>query len=175
MVFKMCHWQIGLYCAVAIRRTIDAIGQWSSFYPLNRIAWSASSAYWRFWTVQYSVSWTIFILFTFLSFDRHVNPILIQMFICFFFFTQCSSESFCWSFMIDVFICMASVIALIVFNKISTMDRSNNIEDSCIIDNIFGRNKHLKSKSHTILKAIGNFIRIDINKSHENWNQKQKS
>lgn len=85
MVFKMCHWQIGLYCAVAIRRTIDAIGQWSSFYPLNRIAWSASSAYWRFWTVQYSVSWTIFILFTFLSFDRHVNPILIQMFICFFF------------------------------------------------------------------------------------------
>lgn len=160
MVFEVCHWQIGVYCAIAIWPATDTISQWSLFHSLNRTPWPASSAYWRFWTVQYSVSRTIYIFAIWIirstcQSDTDSNVYLV-------FFTQCSSESFCWSFMIDVFICMASVIALIVFNKISTMDRSNNIEDSCIINNIFGRNKQLKSKSHTILKAIGNFITIDI-------------
>ncbi|XP_055298732.1 piezo-type mechanosensitive ion channel component-like isoform X4 [Sitodiplosis mosellana] len=68
------------------------------------------------------------------------------------------TQSFCWSFLIDVFLCMAGVIALIVYNKISTMRRSSSIEDSLIINNIFGRNKYLKSKSYAILKGIGIFF-----------------
>lgn len=46
------------------------------------------------------------------------------------------------------------------------MNRSTNIEDSIIIDNIFGRNKYLKSKNYAILKATGNVIAIGINGSY---------
>lgn len=72
-------------------------------------------------------------------------------------------QSFCWCFLMDVTLCGASIFALIFFNKLSTMERSNDIEESIILDNIFIRSKYLKSKSFVILEAIGNqtFIRMN--------------
>lgn len=82
-----------------------------------------------------------------------------------------SSDSICWNFLIDVFLCVASVIGLMVFNKIASMNRSNNMENSVIIDSMFGRNKYLKSKSRTILEGIGNVntIELIIKKELSHW------
>lgn len=60
--------------------------------------------------------------------------------------------------MLDIFLCISSVIALLLFNRISVAEQNNNCKDSFIIDSIFGRSKYLESKSDAILKGIGDFI-----------------
>ncbi|XP_031619192.1 piezo-type mechanosensitive ion channel component-like isoform X2 [Contarinia nasturtii] len=68
------------------------------------------------------------------------------------------SQSICWCFVMDVFLWVSSVITLVLLKKISAVEHSNEMGDSIIIDNIFGRSKYLQAKSHIILEGIAIFF-----------------